>query len=357
MNQQNKTYKVLGIMSGTSLDGIDLCLSEFKPIGKSWEHSILAAETYNYSPEWEFKLRSIESKSAADLIELDFAYGKLIGKYVNKFLSTKDQNADLIASHGHTIFHQIEKGFTYQLGNGAAICAETKMTCISDFRSLDVALGGQGAPLVPFGDEHLFPSFNACINLGGIANLSFKKDTNRLAFDICACNMVLNHFMNKYLQKTFDESGAFSQTGKLIPSLYNELNSFEYFRRKPPKSLGKEWVFENIIPLMENYSETLADTLFTFTKHCAHQISNILKFNNVTKNILFSGGGCRNKFLIELLKEEGLAFKLPDEKTIDYKEALIFAFIGLYRYLGCENTLNSVTGASKNSSGGNIFIP
>ena len=357
VNQQNKTYKVLGIMSGTSLDGIDLCLSEFKRIGKSWEYLILAAETYSYSPDWDSKLRSVESKSAVDLIELDFGYGKLIGEFANKFLSTFNQNADLIASHGHTIFHQIDKSFTYQLGNGAAICAETGMTCISDFRSLDVALGGQGAPLVPFGDEYLFPTFNACINLGGIANLSFKKNSYRLAYDICACNMVLNHFMNKYLQKAFDESGAFSQTGKMIPSLYDELNSFKYFTRKPPKSLGKEWVFEKIIPLMENSNGTLADKLYTFTKHCAHQISNTLIFNNVTKDILFTGGGCKNTFLIELLKAEGLSFELPDEKTIDYKEALIFAFLGLFRYLGHINTLKSVTGASKNSSGGNIFIP
>ncbi len=344
-------------MSGTSLDGIDLCLAEFKLFEDKLDYSILVTETHNYSVEWENNLRNIEAKSAVNLAKLDFKYGKHLGTIASKFLLKNDQNADLIASHGHTIFHQIEKGFTYQLGHGASITAESEITCVSDFRSLDVALGGQGAPLVPFGDEKLFSSYDACVNLGGIANLSFKKNNERLAFDVCACNMVLNYFMNKFRQVKFDLDGEFSNSGHLIPALYNDLNDLEFFNSSGPKSLGKEWVFEKIIPLMEKREETLSDVLFTFTKHIAFQIANTLKSNNISKNILFTGGGSKNKFLIKLLKEEGLEFELPNETIIDFKEALIFAFLGLNRFLGKINTLKSVTGATRNSCGGNIYLP
>ena len=344
-------------MSGTSLDGIDLCLTEFKLFRDEWSYSIIATKTEKYSDQWEKELRGIESKSAVNLVELDFRYGKSLGAIASKFLSENNQSADAIASHGHTIFHQIKKGFTYQLGHGASIAAASGIICVSDFRSLDVALGGQGAPLVPFGDEKLFGSYNACVNLGGIANLSFKKDVERIAFDVCACNMVLNYFMIKYRQTEFDVDGEHSSTGKLIPDLYRELNEVDFFKTTGPKSLGKEWVFEEIIPLIENHKDPLPDQLFTFTKHIAFQIASTLKSNNISKNILFTGGGSKNKFLIELLKAEGLEFELPAVAMIDFKEALIFAFLGLKRILGETNTFKSVTGASKNSCGGSIYLP
>ena len=344
-------------MSGTSLDGIDLCLVEFKPLKNRWNYSILATETHKYSFEWENELKNIESKSAVNLVELNFRYGKHLGTVASKFLSKYNQNTDLIASHGHTIFHRIEKGFTYQLGHGASIAAESGTTCVSDFRSLDVALGGQGAPLVPFGDEKLFDSYDACVNLGGIANISFKNDDERIAFDVCACNMPLNYFMNKFRHVDFDKDGDFSSRGDLITELDHELNELDFFKTSGPKSLGKEWVFEKIIPLLEKRKEALSDVLFTFTKHCAFQIAKSLKTNNICKNILFTGGGSKNKFLIKLLKEEGLEFEIPDETIIDFKEALIFAFLGLNRFLGKINTLKSVTGAARNSCGGNIYLP
>jgi len=357
VNQQNKTYKVLGIMSGTSLDGIDLCLSEFKALKNEWHYSILATETENYSSEWKKKLSNIESKSAVELVEFDFQYGKHLGGIASNFLLKNNQDADLIASHGHTIFHQIQKGFTYQLGHGASIAAKSGIPSVSDFRSLDVALGGQGAPLVPFGDDQLFGTYASCVNLGGIANLSFKNNNDRLAFDVCACNMVLNYFMTKFQQVEYDQDGEFSSSGRFVPTLYTELNDLEFFKTSGPKSLGKEWVFEQIIPLIEKHAASLADKLFTFTKHCAFQIATTLKSANIAENILFTGGGSKNNFLIKLLKEEGLTFKLPDETMIDFKEALIFAFLGLNRFLGKTNTLKSVTGATKNSCGGNIYLP
>jgi len=357
VNQQNKTYKVLGIMSGTSLDGIDLCLTEFKRINDEWAYAIIATSTIKYSNEWEEELRNIESKSAVDLVELDYKYGTFLGAIAAKFLSEKKQHVDAIASHGHTIFHQIEKGFTYQLGHGTSIAAVSGVKTVTDFRSLDVALGGQGAPLVPFGDENLFHSYAACVNLGGIANMSFKKNGERIAFDVCACNMVLNHFMKKYKQSEFDFNGAYSKTGKLVPKLLSELNEFEFFKLVGPKSLGKEWVFEHIIPLIESSKETLEDKLFTFTKHIAYQVASTLKSNDISNNILFTGGGSKNKFLVEMLKAEGLQFELPSVEMIDFKEALIFAFLGLKRIIKETNTLKSVTGASKNSCGGAVYLP
>lgn len=344
-------------MSGTSLDGIDLCLAEFKQINSSWEHTILASQTDSYSKKWENKLRNIENEAAVELAQLDFEYGKLLGFHAKEFLTEHNLTANLIASHGHTIFHQIEKGFTYQLGHGAAIAAASDKLCINDFRSLDVALGGQGAPLVPFGDEHLFSLFEACVNLGGIANFSLNQNGTRIAYDICVCNMVLNYFTNKYFSVPYDKNGQISRTGNLILTLYDKLNTLGFFNTKPPKSLGKEWVHETIIPLMEEESAPLADKLFTFSSHVAFQIARNLKSNGVSKNILFTGGGSKNLFLMELLRKQGLDFSLPDEKTIDFKEALIFAFLGLNRYLGITNTLKSVTGAVRDSSGGCIYYP
>lgn len=357
MNQQNNTYKVLGLMSGTSLDGLDLCLTEFKENKNTWEYNIIATETQKYTTQWEKNLRSIENKSAVELIELDFHFGKLLGEKSKEFINKLDTEVDLIASHGHTIFHQTENGFTYQLGNGAAVAAASGIKTVADFRSLDVALGGQGAPLVPFGDTFLFHDFEACINLGGIANVSFQDNNERLAMDVCACNMVLNYITTKHFNLEFDKDGLLSRQGNFNSELFNDLNKLDFFTISGPKSLGKEWIFETIIPILEQSQLPTKDLLHTFSKHATCQIANILKANNKTTNLLFTGGGSRNKFFMELLTAEGLHFKLPSVELIDYKEALIFAFLGLHRNLGRINTYKSVTGASKNSCGGNIYLP
>jgi anhydro-N-acetylmuramic acid kinase len=357
VNQQNNSYKVLGLMSGTSLDGLDLCLAEFKEINSRWTYEILASETRKYSSDWEMSLRNVENKSAAALMELDFSYGKLIGTFSLEFLQKHRLTADFISSHGHTIFHQIENGFTYQIGHGAAISATTGLACICDFRSLDVALGGQGAPLVPFGDHHLFRTYTACINLGGIANFSFERNDERLAHDICAFNMVLNHFMQKYLNKEFDKDGTLSRSGRLNAPLFESLNNLAFFSTKGPKSLGKEWVFLELIPLIEGSPIPLADKLCSFSHHAAEQISKTLLANNFDKELLFTGGGSKNIFFMELLRSNGLSFQLPKEELIDFKEALVFAFLGLNRFLCRNNTFKTATGATKDSCGGSIYLP
>ena len=357
MNQQNNSYKVLGLMSGTSLDGLDLCLTEFKEINNRWTYKILASETRKYTSDWEMSLRTVENKSAAKLMELDFSYGKLIGKFSLEFLQKHRLTADFISSHGHTVFHQIENGFTCQIGHGAAISATTGLTSICDFRSLDVALGGQGAPLVPFGDHHLFGTYNACINLGGIANFSFEINEERIAYDICAFNMVLNHFMQKYLNKGYDKDGILSRSGELNTPLFKALNNLPFFSEKGPKSLGKEWVFQELIPLIENAPISLADKLCSFSHHAAKQISKILLTNNFDQKLLFTGGGSKNIFFMKLLQSHGLSFTLPKEELIDFKEGVVFAFLGLNRYLCRNNTFKTATGAVKDSCGGIIYLP
>jgi anhydro-N-acetylmuramic acid kinase len=145
----------LGIMSGTSLDGVDLALCRFKENKGIWKYDILDAFTIPYTSNWESKLRSAHRLNVQDFLLLHNEYGKYIGNLAKQFLEKKP-SPDIISSHGHTIFHQPDKGFTFQLGNGAAIAATANISTVSDFRSLDVALGGQGAPLVPVGDKLLF---------------------------------------------------------------------------------------------------------------------------------------------------------------------------------------------------------
>ncbi len=357
MNQQNKSYKVLGIMSGTSFDGIDFCLSEFKFFNNKWAFKILASSTIEYSVEWKNKILNIEDAKGADLMQLHFEYGHFLGEKSTYFLETHEETVDLIASHGHTIFHQIDRGFTFQLGHGAAIAARSAIPTVSDFRSLDVALGGEGAPLVPFGDQELFSDYKCCVNIGGIANLSFQKGDQSIAYDLAPANMVLNYLYQKEFQGEFDLDGEKSKSGKIVPDLYNRLKALPYYAQISPKSIGKEWVFENVIPILDQHRASTVDKLYTFSKQLCFEIAQAILENGLQNSVLITGGGAKNKFLMQLIKEEGITVKEVSTEIVDFKEALLFAFLGLNRYLGLENTLQSVTGASKNSCGGSVFLP
>lgn len=343
-------------MSGTSLDGLDLCLAEFQKNKEHWKFNIIAAKTTPYLSIQKEMLINAESCSGSDLVQCHFEYGRFLGEAASEFLSGINETANLIASHGHTLFHQINKRFTFQLGHGAAIAAESKITTISDFRSLDVALNGQGAPLVPFGDQELFSEYSCCINLGGIINLSFSKNGVMQAFDVCPINMVINHYMRKVLNKEYDSEGELSRTGSLNQSLLSELNDLEFYKASGPKSLGKEWVYSKIIPTLDLSNIPLIDKLFTFTTHAALQLATILKRENLTSNIIITGGGVKNTFFLECLRNHGVKFDIPSDQIIDFKEALIFGFLGLKSYLGEVNTLKSVTGASRDSIGGTCYF-
>lgn len=345
-------YKVIGLMSGTSLDGVDLAYCEFS-FDKYWKYNILHAETIPYPKEWIDQLQNLMQVKKHDAEAASIKYGIYLGKIINDFKFKYNLLPDFIASHGHTIFHQPEHNYTLQIGDGKAIFDIVKLPVVYDFRSLDVQLGGQGAPLVPIGDQLLFGDFDYCINFGGIANISYEFKGNRIAFDICPFNMVLNHYSNK-LGFKYDAEGQLAATGNINIDLLNELNKLEYYYQSPPKSLGREWVEQNIFTLIGKFNPDPIDVLRTFTEHITLQIGIVMQDLPIGK-ILITGGGAKNTFLIKQLQEVvGSEIIVPEEIIIDYKEALVFAFLGVLRWRNEVNCLASVTGASKDSSGGVI---
>ena len=341
----------IGLMSGTSLDGLDICFAEFEK-KEQWAFRIIKSETISYSTDWENKLRNSIHFSAPDLLALNSEYGFYLGKQVKEFITRHQlEHIDLIASHGHTIFHQPQRKFTLQIGDGRAIKLETNVPVIYDFRSQDVLMEGNGAPLVPIGDELLFSEYDACLNLGGFSNISLKLNDKRIAFDIAPVNIVLNHLAQQ-LDKNFDENGDLARKGKVNEILLNQLNSLDFYKQQHPKSLGIEWCNEHIFPKLTKI-DTL-DSLATFTEHVAQQISAVINQNNI-KDILITGGGAFNAFLIEKIKEKTTSeIIIPEKDIVEYKEALIFAFMGVLRTQNEMNVLSSTTGSTSNHSSGII---
>ncbi len=341
----------IGLMSGTSLDGLDICLAEFEK-QDTWTFQILKAETLSYSKDWEAQLRNSIHLSSEDLLELHSEYGFYLGQQVKKFIHQhRLENIDLIASHGHTVFHQPKRKFTLQIGDGKAIKLETGLPVIYDFRSQDVLMKGNGAPLVPIGDELLFSGYSACLNLGGFSNISLRSEGKRIAFDIAPVNIVLN-YLAQQLHQSFDESGALAAKGKINETLLNQLNALDFYQISHPKSLGIEWCHQYIFPLLENI-ETV-DALATFTEHAAQQIANVINEYNI-KDILITGGGAYNTFLIEKIRAKTNAeVIIPEKEIIDYKEALIFAFMGVLKMNNEINVLSSATGSTTDHSSGVI---
>ena len=343
-------------MSGSSLDGVDIALCRFLKTN-DWAFSIIRAETIPYPDEWFQKLKGATKLSGVELTQLDVDYGHYLGEISKQFLSAGNDRADFISSHGHTIFHQPKKRFTLQIGDGAAIAAETGLPVVFDFRSGDVALGGQGAPLVPVGDKILFSEFDYCINIGGIANISFEENNHRIAFDICPANQLLNKLCEG-LTPDFDKDGLRAHSGNISTELLNQFNAFSYYNSKiaGPKSLGNEHIVQYFFPLLQSSPISAEDKLRTCTEHIAQKIyETINRENSSVEKVLVTGGGAFNKFLFELLKEKTHhEIILPSEETIKFKEALVFAFLGVLRMRNEINILKSVTGASKDSVGGAV---
>lgn len=346
-------YKVIGVMSGTSLDGLDMAYCEFVMDDK-WSFKIGASATITYSEKRENILKNAGLLRGDELISLDAKFGKYIGQEVKQFCGDHGLQPDFISSHGHTVFHQPDLGFTFQIGNGVNIFAETGIPVVCDFRTQDVALGGQGAPLVPIGDALLFGDYGACLNLGGFANLSAQVKNERKAWDICALNTVLNHYACQAGMK-FDKGGELARSGKLFKPLLNDLNNIEFYKKTPPKSLGVEWVQSALMHIMNRYDISVADKLNTYVHHVAEQISNNIESLQVSA-VLVTGGGAYHTYLVETINKH-LAAKLviPDDATVQFKEALIFAFLGVLKWRGEVNVLKSVTGAGMNHSSGIIF--
>ncbi len=351
-----KEYHAIGLMSGTSLDGLDVAHCTFTFMDDDVTFSINAAETFGYTEEWTRKLRQLPNASALEFCEINNEFGHYMGRLCRDFLGRHEFTTDLIGSHGHTIFHAPDRGFTVQIGSGATIVAETNLTVACDFRSLDVALGGQGAPLVPIGDQLLFSAYDACLNIGGFSNISFNQNGTRLAFDISPANFILNHYA-EFLGKPFDENGNFARSGKPIPELFNQLNQLEFYALSGPKSLGSEWIYSRLLPITDKYTDNIPDLLATLTQHIAHQISRHLPMDK-NKKVLTTGGGAFNTYLIECLQDYApCTIAVPDEMLIRYKEALVFALLGVLRLRGEINCLSSVTGARINNVGGALWLP
>ena len=342
----------IGLMSGTSLDGLDVVYVKFDTKNLS-SFKILSTETIEYSKSWQQKLHNSINLTKDSIAILHHEYGVYLGEKTQEFISKNNIiNLHFIASHGHTALHQPEQGITLQVGDGQQISTATNCKVVSDFRIQDVQLGGQGAPLVPIGDQLLFSEYEACVNLGGFANISYEIDNQRIAFDICPVNIVLNQYSRK-LGFKYDNKGMLASMGAVNNELLSALNQLEFYTLNPPKSLGLEWVNKWIAPLLEKQELEPSIVLRTFSEHVAQQISKIIY---PFENVLFTGGGVYNDFLIKRIQDIGNTnIILPSDNIINYKEALIFALLGLLKLQGKDNCLSSVTGAKKNHSSGRIF--
>lgn len=357
MKQEN--YNVLGVMSGTSLDGVDLAHILFTQNTGKWSFEIQETATIPYSNDWVERLREAVDYTMAALDNLNKEYTLLLSGIINDFISAHNlQGIDAICSHGHTIQHRPHEGFTLQIGNLPEIAALTGHKVVCDFRVQDVELGGQGAPLVPIGDRLLFNGSRYCLNLGGFSNISFEDDGKRVAFDICPVNTVLNFYANR-LGMDYDDGGAIAAGGTIIHELLHELDSLPFYSQPYPKSLGFEFVKGTVLPLMEKYKATDADKLRTFTEHIARETANVLKANDEAGGLLITGGGAYNTFLIKILRMllPQTDIIVPDDKTIQYKEALIFGLLGVLKMRDEVNVLGSVTGAYKDHSSGRVYLP
>jgi anhydro-N-acetylmuramic acid kinase len=348
-------YNIIGVMSGTSLDGVDLAHIHFSIIDGKWLYEILACDTIAYSEVWLNKLKIAVDFTTEQLTQLNEDYTFLLGNIIKTFIA-KNQLTDLdaVCSHGHTILHQPQNGYTLQIGNLPEIATIVGQTIVCDFRVQDVALGGQGAPLVPIGDRILFSDYDYCLNLGGFSNISFEQNGNRIAFDISPVNTVLNFYANQ-LGFDYDDRGKISKSGKINSDLLNALNALEYYKKPFPKSLGFEFVKTVVLPLMENYAIGIEDKMNTFTEHIAMQTA--LALANEKGKMLITGGGAYNDFLITRIHHylPNLQLIIPDRKTLEYKEALIFALLGVLKLQNEINVLSSVTGAKMDHSSGIIY--
>ncbi|MBC2839249.1 anhydro-N-acetylmuramic acid kinase [Robiginitalea sp. SC105] len=356
-----KTYRILGMMSGTSLDGLDLVLAELTDTGETWKYRILEADCIDYDAPMRERLHQAIGLGAVDLLAFHTEYGRWLGRAARQFLRTRNTRVDAVASHGHTIHHRPDRGVTFQLGCPQEVALHSGVTCIGDFRSLDVRLGGQGAPLVPIGDRLLFGEFDFCLNLGGISNISFERDGKRTAFDIGIANMLLNH-LSREAGHPYDAGGNLARKGRVLPGLLRALDNLPYYHQPFPKSTGYEWFRDAILPLLADAPDSPENRLQTAVRHIAGTIArqiDQLAGGNPGK-VLVTGGGAYNAYLMEVLEEAtapGIRLVVPEGGLVENKEALVFALLGALRLQEGVNVLASVTGASRDSCSGVIYLP
>ncbi len=374
-------------MSGSSLDGLDVANCRLETaweegvfLVKNWE--LLLADTLPFTPEWQKRLRQLPAASALDFCNAHAAFGHYLGELVNRFFKKKElppAQVDLIASHGHTIFHEPAQGFTVQIGDGAAIAAATGCTVVSDFRSMDVALGGQGAPLAPMADKMLFPGYDFYLNIGGIANISchthsngvhpIEADGRFIAFDVCGANQALNALAH-LLDLPYDADGQLAASGQLDPVLFDEINAQDFFAQPYPKSLSNQWVQQHLTQACLRASSPVNDRLHTVCQHVAYQlgqsVQQVLDNEHFAKDkyrLLATGGGAFNGYLMQCIQQRLAAVGLsevelvvPSDNVVKFKEALLMALLGVMRVEGAPNCISSVTGARRDAIGGGVYL-
>ncbi|MEP6844966.1 MAG: anhydro-N-acetylmuramic acid kinase [Panacibacter sp.] len=357
-------YRVIGLMSGSSLDGIDIVFTELEERAGKWAYEIKAADCTPYNKEWMQKLQYATQLNAFDYLVLHAAFGKYTGETVNAFIDKHNlhHRVQLIASHGHTVFHAPQLAMTAQLGEGATLAAITGINVVSDLRAMDVALAGQGAPIVPMGEKLLLPSYSYYLNLGGIANISANVSDKYIAFDVCPANRVLNMLAAKE-GKDYDDGGSMAKKGMLSTTLLAQLNDYPYYNQPYPKSLANDFGTDVLFPLIDSAGLSTTDSLNTYTGHIVQQIIkaiSTLPLSGNAQKMLVTGGGAFNTFLIQLLQEAlhtlNIEIVVPDENLIKYKEALIMALLGVLRWREENTVMQSVTGANRGSIGGAVWI-
>lgn len=369
------SFTGLGLMSGTSLDGLDLCCVEFTGDVESdiWGYRVKFAKTVPYTSEWRERLSGAASLSGLELIKLHYDYAHFMGQIATNFLKENELRVDFVAIHGHTVFHQPEKKLTFQLGDGETFATYLKCPVVANFRAKDVAMGGQGAPLVPSGERFLYNQVALCLNLGGIANVGTRGGS---AWDICPNNMVLNKLARMFNPSLdYDNDGNIARDGFIHPELLEILENLEFYSLPSPKSLGAEWVDENIWPLLDTKKYSVPDLMKTFVEHVTNRItdacadavlrepaeSTLIGPQLGESTVLITGGGAHNTFLMNELRAKltakGITIEKTDNCTVDFKEALVFAYLGLRCLLGKENVFAETTGARENSVAGSIHQP
>lgn len=360
-------YRVIGVMSGSSLDGLDLAFVEIEELGGKWQYSLLEVNCSAYTLEWEAKLSQASTMTAVDFVQLDADYGKYIGMQINQFIAAHqlEFKVGLIASHGHTVFH-VPGSHSIQIGHGAGIAATTSLPVVADLRSLDVALGGQGAPIVPMGEKLLFSDYHYFLNIGGIANISCNGDTFYDAFDVCPANRVLN-MLAKTTGMDFDDNGNMAAQGRIHEELLNHLNGLAYYQQDYPKSLANGFGTDEVFPLVNGFGLSVEDALATCVEHIAMQVAAAIEriskkrsTDPTREKLLVTGGGALNGYLVSRIEKhlapKAMEVEVPDLVTVQYKEALIMALLGVLRWREEDTVMQSVTGASRSSVGGALWM-
>jgi anhydro-N-acetylmuramic acid kinase len=360
-------YRAIGLMSGSSLDGLDIAMVTFTEIGGKWSFELDACTCIEYDKILQQQLMHATTLAAIDYHILDIEYATYLGNQINIFIEQNNlhHQVQIIASHGHTTFHLPEKKLTAQLGNGATIAAITQLPVISDIRMLDVAFGGQGAPLVPIGDKLLFAGYDYYLNIGGIANITFINQNTTIAFDICAANKVLN-MLAQQLGKDYDAGGNLAKAGQVNIDLLAVLNALDYYQLSYPKSLSNSYGENIVFTQISKFGCSVQDSLCTYIEHMCLQICTAVNYQNTLNNsntplkMLLTGGGACNTYLVQQLTQKLAAMQvaliIPTAQIVNYKEAIIMAFLGVLRWREEATVIKSVTGALKSSIGGALWL-